>query len=146
MNILKSRISINKAVMAFPMALLFLLSSCVTKTPFLTSDVIPAARGTVEVKRDDNQNYIIQVALEYLAEASRLNPPKQTYVIWMESAGKSTKNIGQINSVANSNKLKAAFVTSSSTEPSRIFITAEDDGTVSYPGSQVVLTTGKLKG
>lgn len=146
MIILKSRIFQNNAVLIFSMAIMFLLSSCVSKTPFLTSDVIPAARGYVEVKKDDNQNYIIQVSLEYLAEASRLNPPKQTYVIWMESGGKSTKNIGQINSGTNSNKLKASFETSSSTEPSRIFITAEDDGTVSYPGSQVVLTTGKLKG
>lgn len=146
MNIIKSRIFSHNAVMVFSLGLMFLLSSCVSKTPFLTSDVIPAARGYVEVNKDDNQNYIIQVELEYLAEASRLNPPKQTYVIWMESAGKTTKNIGQINSSSNSNKLRAKFETSSSFEPTRIFITAEDDGTVSYPGSQMVLTTGRVKG
>jgi len=145
MSILKITTYRNFPAMAFSVGMLFLLSSCVSNTPFLTSDVIPAARGYVKVKQDDNQNYIIQVSLEYLAEASRLNPPKETYVIWMESAGNSTKNIGQINSVSNSNRLKATFETSSSFDPTRIFITAEDDGTVSYPGSQMVLTTGKLK-
>jgi hypothetical protein len=91
MNIIKSMILTSNAAMILSMAIMFLFSSCVSKTPFLTSEVIPAARGYVEINKDDNQNYIIQVELEYLAEASRLNPPKQTYVIWMESDGKTTK-------------------------------------------------------
>ncbi|MDZ4749457.1 MAG: hypothetical protein SH808_13300 [Saprospiraceae bacterium] len=125
---------------------LVLLSSCATKSPFLTSDVIPSARGYVKVNKDNNENYIIQVSLEHLAEAKRLNPSKATYVIWMESDGNSTKNIGQINSASNPNNLKASFKTSSSFKPIRIFITAEDDGTTSYPGSQIVLSTNRLKG
>jgi hypothetical protein len=40
-----------------------------------------------------------------------------------------------------SNKLKASFETVSPVKPTKIFITAEDDPGVQYPGTQVVLTT-----
>ena len=136
----------HKAVLGLAFTALVLLSGCSTKSQFLTSEVIPAARGDVQVKLDDNKNYNIQVSIEYLAEASRLNPPKQTYVIWMEGDHNSTRNLGQINTTSSSNKLKADFETSSSYPPTRIFITAEEDGTVAYPGSMTVLTTGRLKG
>lgn len=136
----------NRQGLCLVASLMILLSSCASKTPFLTSEIIPAARGYVKVDRDKLQNYNIELSLEYLAEAERLTPPKETYVIWMESDQNSTKNIGQINTTSGSNKLKASFETSSSFEPTRIFISAEDNGTVSYPGSQIVLTTGRLKG
>lgn len=124
------------------------MTSCSTKAAFQTSSIQPAARGYVKVKQDQAQNYIIQVKLDYLSEADRLNPPKKTYVIWMESNNNATRNIGQINSSTGflSNNLKADFVTTSSYKPDRIYITAEDDGTVSYPGPVIVLTTGKIKG
>lgn len=124
------------------------ITSCSSKAAFQTSSVIPAARGYVSVKQDRDQNYIIEVKLDYLSEADRLDPPKKTYVIWMESSNNATKNIGQINSSTGfmSNNLKADFQTSSSYKPDRIYITAEDDGTVSYPGPVIVLTTGRLKG
>ena len=74
------------------------ITSCSSKAAFQTSSVIPAARGYVNVKQDRDQNYIIEVKLDYLSEADRLDPPKKTYVIWMESSNNATKNIGQINS------------------------------------------------
>ncbi len=135
-------------LMLLSVAASFLMTSCSSKSAFQTSSVIPAARGYVNVKQDRDQNYIIQVKLDYLSEADRLDPPKKTYVIWMESSKNATKNIGQINSSTGfmSNNLKADFQTSSSYKPDRIYITAEDDGTVSYPGPVIVLTTGRLKG
>lgn len=125
----------------------FLMTSCSSKAAFQTSSIIPAARGYVNVKQDRDQNYIIQVKLDYLSEAERLDPPKKTYVIWMESNNNATRNIGQINSSTGfmSSNLNADFQTTSSYKPDRIYITAEDDGTVSYPGPIIVLTTGKLK-
>jgi hypothetical protein len=127
---------------------LFLMTSCSSKVAFQTSSIIPAARGYVNVKQDRDQNYIIEVKLDYLSEAERLDPPKKTYVIWMESTNNATRNIGQINSSTGfmSNNLKADFQTTSSYKPYCIYITAEDDGTVSYPGPFIVLTTDRLKG
>jgi hypothetical protein len=66
----------------FSMAIfsLILISSCTQKISFLTSSVVPAARGTVKVKMDDNKNHTIQIALVNLAEPERLSPPKKC--IW----------------------------------------------------------------
>jgi hypothetical protein len=60
----------------------------------------------------------------------------------METDQQPAKNIGQINSSSGmlSSRLKASFETVSSTKPSKIFITAEDDVSAQYPG-QVILTT-----
>jgi hypothetical protein len=124
-------------------AVLLNLSSCARKINFQSSSIVPAARGDVKVKKDNNNNYHIQISLNNLAESKRLDPPKSTYVVWMETADNITKNIGQINSSTGflSNKLKASFETVSSSKPTRIFITAEDDAGTQYPGSQLVMAT-----
>jgi hypothetical protein len=126
---------------------LLLLNSCSSKNAFLSSSVVPAARGYVKVKKDNNENYLIHLNVDYLAESSRLTPPMDTYVVWLENKQEQTKNIGQINNNNHSTakNMKASFDTVSSSDPIRIFITAENDATVSYPGSPVVLTTGKIK-
>jgi len=123
--------------------ILFYFSSCARKINFQSSSVVPAARGDVKVKKDNNNNYSIQISLNDLSEPKRLQPSKNTYVVWMETANNVTKNIGQINSSTSflSSKLKASFETVSSTKPTKIFLTAEDDAGIQYPGSQVVLTT-----
>jgi hypothetical protein len=121
-------------------------NSCSTKQAFLTSSVVPAARGSVKVKKDDNKNYHIDIRIDNLAEVKRLQPPKQSYVVWMESYDQGAKNIGQISSSSSllSSKLKASFETVSSTKPSKIFITAEDDVNTQYPGTQVILSTNSF--
>ncbi len=121
-------------------------TSCSKKVSFMTSSVVPAARGYVRVKNDDNKNYAIEVHLSDLAEVKRLQPTRNTYVVWMETDQQLTKNIGQINSSQNSitKKLKASFETVSSFKPIKIFITAEDEASVQYPGNQVVLSTDRF--
>ena len=122
--------------------ILFLFVSCLSKKVFLTSSVVPAARGFVQIKKDNNRNYVIRVQIENLAEAGRLDPSKKTYVVWMETAQAQTKNIGQIKSSTSllSKKLKASFETVTSDKPTKIFITAEDDGSTQYPGLLIIST------
>lgn len=118
-------------------------SSCSTKAPFLSSAVVPAARGTVEISKDFNRNFIIKIQLSDLAGPDRLTPPKSTYVVWLITADNMSKNIGQIST---SNSLKANFETASAFKPSKIMITAEDQANVLYPSySEIVLTTDYLK-
>lgn len=124
----------------------FYISSCARKVSFLTSSVVPAAEGTVKVNKDKNKNYHIQISLSNLAEPNRLQPSKNTYVVWMETEDNVTKNIGQINTSTGflSKKLKATFESVSPVKPTKIFLTAEDDANVQYPGMQVVLTTNNF--
>lgn len=130
----------------FAMILIFSLFSCATSVNFLNSAFVPAARGSVKIKTDNNKNYSIQITLSDLAEASRLQPPKLTYIVWMVTDRDLTKNIGQLNSSKGfmSKQLKGSFKTVSSDKPVKIFITAEDDAAVQYPGTQVVLSTDKF--
>jgi hypothetical protein len=140
--------SVSSSVFTIVVAALVVLylSSCARKINFQSSSIVPAARGNVKVKKDNNNNYNIQISLSDLAEPKRLQPSKSTYVVWMETASNTTKNIGQINSSTGflSGKLKASFETVSSTKPTKIFLTAEDDASIQYPGSQVVLSTNNF--
>ncbi len=138
-------IQISKSILSVVLISIVVLSlgSCARKTNFLISSVVPAARGYVKVKNDSNNNYAIQVHLLDLAEVKRLQPSKETYVVWMITDKQITKNLGQINSSSGllSKTLKATFETVSSFKPIKIFITAENDPAISYPGTHVVLST-----
>ncbi len=123
--------------------ILLTFESCTKKISFLISPVVPAAEGTVQVKSDKNKNYVIDLDLIRLAAPERLTPPKKSYVVWMLNQQNSTINLGQIKSTTGflSNSLKASFKTVSAFKPIKIFITAEDDSDIKYPGSIVILTT-----
>ena len=116
------------------------------KFVFLSSSIVPAARGYVKVIRDNNENYIIQVKISNLAEVNRLQPSKQVYVVWIITDHEITRSIGQINSSTTflSTKLKAYFKMVSSSKPIKIFITAEDEAGAQSPSEQVILTTDRF--
>lgn len=137
----------NSFLSIFIIAVAILLNSCATKVSFLTSSVVPAARGTVKIKVDNNKNYSIDITLSDLAEVSRLDPPKRTYIVWMVTEHDVTKNIGQLNSSKGfmSKRLKGSFKTVSTEKPVKIFITAEDDQNTQYPGNLVALTTDTFR-
>jgi hypothetical protein len=117
------------------------LTSSAKKIPFLTSSVAPAARGYVKIKKDNNKNYVIKIHIENLAEIERIQPTKQTYVVWMITERDITKNIGRVISSKN---LSGYFETVSSYKPTKIFITAEVDESVQVPCEQVILTTDRF--
>ena len=121
--------------------MVFALNSCAKKVPFQKSSVVPAAEGNTTVKKDKNNNYVIKIHIKNLAEIDRIQPAKESYVVWVETERELTKNIGRISS---SNRLNVSFETLSTLKPTRIFITAEKDGSAQYPGSMVVLTTRRL--
>lgn len=144
MNVLKLR-NITGSIFSCTLVffIIFFLTSCAKKIAFPTSTVVPAARGTVKVKKDDNNNYAIEVNVRNLAEAKRLEPPRETYVVWIETENNGTKNIGQMKSSTGflSSKLKASLQAVTPFKPTRVFITAEDNAGIQYPGMQVVLRT-----
>ncbi len=110
---------------------------------FNNSTVVPGAEGKVKVKKDKNNNFDIEIDIENLADSKKLTPAKKTYVVWIETVEKGVKNIGQINSSSSmfSKTKKASISTVSPHKPVRIFITAEDDGSIEEPGTTIVLTT-----
>jgi hypothetical protein len=122
---------------------MMLITSCARNTSFLNSSVVPAAQGTVKVKTDKNKNYVIQVQIKDLADASRLTPAKQNYVVWMETDQGRLENLGNLKSSKSfmSKQMSAKLETVSSFKPIKVFVTAENDANVQYPDRLVVLST-----
>lgn len=135
------------SVVLFSAILIFSASSCAQKIAFAPSSIVPAAQGSVKVKTDSNKNHTIQVDLFNLAEPTKLQPPKQLYIVWMLTDQNETKNIGQIKTSSGtfSKSLKASFQTVTSFKPIKIFITAEDDPNIQVPGWEVILSTDQFQ-
>lgn len=145
-NLAKSTQSKNFFLGLITLMIAISISACSKKINFLTSSVVPGARGYVDIKTDKNKNNVIDIHLTELAEVQRLQPARLTYVVWMLTDQNITKNIGQIKSSTSmmSKQLKASFETVSSFKPVKIFITAEDDADTTYPGNQIILETGNF--
>jgi hypothetical protein len=131
-------------ITALSVLVVFCLPSCASKMVFSNSPVVPAAEGTVKIKRDNNHNYKIELKLMRLAEPSRLSPPRNAYVVWLVTEHDGTKNIGQLKTSSKlfSKTLRSSLNTVTPFKPRDFFITAEDDASVQYPGTQTVLKTG----
>jgi hypothetical protein len=137
-------IHLKKIFLVFTVGIMiFSFNSLNAQVNFLTSSVVPAARGSVKVKKDKYYNYVIKVDLKNLSEAGRLQPPKNTYVVWMVTEDNITKNIGQIKTTKKflSKALSANLETKSSFKPVKIYITAEFDPDLQDTDSEIVLTT-----
>lgn len=117
-----------------------LFTSCATIVKFPVSTVVPASEITAKIKTDKQNNFVIEITANYLAGAERLSPPKKTYVVWIVTKENGTNNIGKLNS---ENAKKTTLQTLSSFKPLEIFITAEDEGNITFPSgieiSRIVL-------
>lgn len=130
-------------VVALFFAIVVMQSCGTSKYNFSTSSVVPAAEGSVKVKKDGNSNYKIDLNVMRLAEAKRLNPPREMYIVWMETESNGRKNIGQLKTSSGflSKTLKSSLTTVSSFKPTGFFVTAEDDASIQYPAGEIVLRT-----
>lgn len=115
--------------MIFCTAIVF-LTSCATKAKFPVSTVTPAAVITEKMKQDKNNNYQIEITAKNLASAERLTPSENNYVVWIVTESNGTKNTGLF---VNKNAKKSYFKTSTPFRVKEIFITAEEQGDISYP-------------
>ncbi len=127
----------------FLLAIMLIITSCATNESFLNSSVVPGASGNVKVKRDKNQNYVIDLKVADLAAVDKLQSAKQMYVVWMETERGNFENLGQMQTSKGFMKKQrtASLETVSSFKPIRIFITAENEKNARYPDQVTILTT-----
>jgi hypothetical protein len=116
-----------------------LMTSCASTAKFPVSSTVPAADITATKKQDKHKNYVIELTARNLAEANRLNPPKNNYSVWIIVDNGVTKNVGQLT---NKNAKKAVLKTLTPFNVKEIFITAEEQGDLTYPaGVEISRTT-----
>lgn len=119
----------NIKILSIVLITLFLYS-CSSTIKLPVSTVVPAADISATQKEDKNGNIKIGLKVEHLASPERLNPPRNTYVLWVYTSKVGNINIGQL-SVKNGKTL--TFETIVPYKVSEIFITAEDEGNITYP-------------
>ncbi len=119
------------------------LSACSSKMTFQDSSVVPAASGDIKVKKDKNNNYAITVSVRNLAEPKKLSPSREVYIVWMQSERDLVKKLGQItvNSGMFNKSLSGQMTATETTQPNRVFITAENDAQTINPSTEIILTT-----
>jgi len=121
----------------------FVFSSCASKMVFGVSQITPGAEGVAKISTSKNGNYLLSVKVFNLTDPNRLTPPKSVYSVWTETYGGDARNLGMIkvSSTIFSKMMKGSFKTVSITKPTKVFITAEENGEAQYPSDQVVLKT-----
>ena len=132
---------------------IFFFSSCARKSAAVsrsensTPAAMPENKGQVQIKRDVNSNYVIEINLRELEAITKIEPTsKKSYIVWMDADNQVTKNLGQINSNTGllSDKSKASFEAISEFKPTKVFITEEDMATVNKPGVKVIWSTNSF--
>lgn len=97
----------------------------------------PGAQGTVKFKVGDNGNINLDVLTRSLAPPSSLNPPENTYVVWVQPPGMAPKNYGALK--VNSQE-QGELKTETPYKRFKIFITAEENPQVEAPMAAPVLS------
>ncbi len=107
-----------------------------------TSQMLPAATGVAKVSKDENGNTRVNLKVEHFAPPQRLQPPKATYVVWVETADNKMYNLGQLRIKDN---LKGELSGITPFQVFQIVITAEDYPTVTAPSNDVILKTSVVE-
>ncbi len=103
------------------------------------SGTVPAATGTVKAKRDKaNGNTSLDIEVSHLANPSRLTPSANVYVVWVRPSGGDAIRQG---SIGVDNNLNGEVKVVTTLKDFDLFITAEQNETVTVPSNVEILRT-----
>lgn len=97
--------------------------------------VAPGAEGKVITNVDRNGNTEVEVQVKHLANAGKLTPAKQAYVVWVQGRGKDPEPLGILR--VNEN-LEGSVKATTTYKTFDIFLTAENNMQPDAPSSMVV--------
>jgi len=100
------------------------------------SSSVPAAKGRVDVNKDQNGNRKLKLEVQHLAKPSTLTPAQTNYVVWILARGREPENKGQLSV---NEKLEGKLETTTPYEAFDIFVTAEGNPNVAAPEGLEVL-------
>ncbi len=91
---------------------------------------VPAANGKVHLDKDKNGNLRLKIEVKNLAKPGALTPVRNSYVVWTQARGQEPQNRGVLKV---NNKLEGTFEDTVPDNDFEVFITAENDASVSVP-------------
>jgi len=130
----------NLKILSMFIAILF-MASCANTAKFPVSSVTPSADISATKKKDKNGNTKISITAKNLAAAERLTPSQNVYVAWIALDAGGVRNLGQLS---HKNANTVSIETLSPQDFTEVFITAEQDGNISYPAG-VEISRAKFK-
>lgn len=99
--------------------------------------MVPAATGTVHVKRGkNNPNMDLDIKVKNLALPGSLTPPANEYIVWIEPHGDQPLKQGAIGV---DGKLQGELKTQTTAKNFNVIITAERSEAVTSPSGPVIL-------
>ena len=101
---------------------------------------MPAAEGTVSVRKDSNQNTDLTIEVKHLAPADRLAVGASTYVVWLAPQG-GTKKPQNLGSLAVNKNLNGKLTIITPHQSFDLFVTAEPSVNTPQPTGERVLWT-----
>lgn len=123
------------------------VGACSNKITFPVSSVIPTAEPNARVNKTSEGEYRIRLDVSGLALPDRLTPSKKHYVVWIESEGQGTRNLGELrnNRGMMANRSKASFEATTRFKPTQIFVTAENSTSLQWPGDHEILRSNVFR-
>lgn len=119
------------------LAFLWPFGSSGKKYDMQANNSVPAASGTVTVKRNkNNKDTTLDIKVSNLASPSSLTPAEGTYIVWVKPNGDPPEKEGAIGVGNNLNGELKAVTTAKNFD---VFITAEAGETVTQPSGPEVL-------
>jgi len=112
------------AVLLFVLVLFTGLELAAKTFPLTSSPAVPAAAGTVEVKKDKNGNKEVTLKTEHLAQPGMLTPPATSYVVWFRQQDGEPINQG---SLVVGKSLKSEFKATTHFTNFDVTVTAENE-------------------
>jgi hypothetical protein len=104
--------------------------------PLTASPSVPAAKGKVDIDKDQNGNRRVKIEVQHLAKPSTLTPAQAGYVVWIQARGKDAENKGQLRV---NDKLDGKLETTTPYEAFDIFVTGEENPSATAPAGPEVL-------
>src|SRR5215469_10866954 len=126
---------LHKALIVF-VTILFLTALAAGDDRLVSTGVAPGAEGKVITNVDRNGNTEVEVQVKHLANAEKLTPAKQGYVVWVQPRGRDPEPLGTLR--VNEN-LEGSLKATTPYKTFDVFVTAEDKMQPEAPSSMVVM-------
>lgn len=122
------------------LAVLFATGCSSTTTKNLrTSQIVPAAQGTLEFGPGEGKNTELDLSVRHLAPAKRVASNATTYVVWAQPTVGDMSSIQNMGTLSPDRDLDASFTTVLPHRNFNIMVTPEPSAMVSRPSGPTVL-------